>query len=100
MKKFLYITVLLSIITYSFWNEFPKGFFYIGNAMIITLLCAYLFLTDKKSNVKFILFSLSLNNLLDELFFDNTKLELNELLTTLAIIIILIIRIKNDRKVQ
>ena len=99
MKNFLYVATLSSILTYSFWSEFSKGFFYIGNAMTITLLCTYLFLTDKKSNVKFILFSFSLNNLLDELFFDNTKLQLNELLTVLAIIIILIIRIKNDRKI-
>ena len=99
MKYLLRISILISILTYSFWNYFPKGVFYIGNGLFIALICAYIFFTDRKSNIKFILFSLSLNNLFDELFFDNMKLELNELLTVCAIIIILIIRIKNGRKI-
>ena len=38
--------------------------------------------------------SLSINNLLDEMFFDNTKLELNEILTALTIFIFAIIKKK------
>ena len=98
MKKLLYIAIFISILTYSFWAYFPAGTFYIGNGLFISLLCAYLFLTDRKSNVKFVLFSLSLNNFMDEVFFDNIKIELNELLTVCAIIVILIIRVKHGRK--
>lgn len=99
MKKLLHISMIVSLVTYNLWTYLPDGSFYIGNALFVSLICAYLFFTDRKSNIKFTLFSLSLNNLFDELFFDNTKLELNELLTLCAIIVILIIRIKNGRKI-
>ena len=91
-KPILYIATVVSIITYLFWSYMPKGSFYIGNAIFILLLCVYLFLNDKESVIKFILMSLSINNLLDEVFFDNTKLELNEILTALTIFIFAIIK--------
>ena len=90
--------LIISIITYMFWGFLPQGSFYIGNALFISLLCTYLYFRNMSSNIKFILFSLSLNNLFDELFFDNTKLGINELLTAVGILIILVIRIRNDRK--
>lgn len=93
-KPILHIATVVSIITYLFWSYLPKGSFYIGNAIFILLLCVYLFLTDKGSIIKFILMSLSINNLLDEVFFDNTKLELNEILTALTIFIFAIIKKK------
>tara|TARA_R110000851_G_scaffold24775_4_gene71749 strand:+ start:3542 stop:3838 length:297 start_codon:yes stop_codon:yes gene_type:complete len=93
-KPILYIATVISSITYLFWSYLPKGSFYIGNALFILLLCVYLFLNDKKSIIKFILLSLSLNNLLDEIFFDNTKLELNEILTALTIFIFAITKKK------
>ena len=91
-KPILHIATIVSIITYLFWSYMPKGSFYIGNAIFILLLCVYLFLNDKGSVIKFVLMSLSINNLLDEMFFDNTKLELNELLTALTIFIFAIIK--------
>ena len=93
-KIILYIATVISLITYLFWEYLPKGGFYVGNALFIFLLCIYLFLNDKKSIIKFILLALSLNNLLDEMFFDNTKLELNEILTALTIFIFAIIKKK------
>lgn len=98
MKVLLYISLIISILTYNLWGYLPKESFYIGNSVFIFLICTYIFFKERKSNIKFVLFSLSLNNLFDELFFDNTKLELNELLTVCAIIVILIIRIKHGRK--
>jgi hypothetical protein len=69
--------------------------FLLGRGRVqLELLCVYLFLTDKESLIKFILMSLSINNLLDEMFFDNTKLELNEILTALTIFIFAIIKKK------
>ena len=93
-KPILYIATVVSIITYLFWSYLPKGSFYVGNAIFILLICVYLFLTNKESVIKFTLMSLSINNLFDEMFFDNTKLELNELLTALAILIFAIIKKK------
>ena len=93
-KPILYIATVVSVITYLFWSYLPKGSFYIGNAIFILLLCVYLFLTDKESIIKFTLMSLSINNLLDEMFFNNTKLELNEILTALTIFIFAIIKKK------
>lgn len=93
-KPILHVATVISIITYLFWSDLPKGSFYTGNAIFILLLCVYLFLNDKGSVIKFILMSLSINNLLDEVFFDNTKLELNEILTALTIFIFAIIRKK------
>lgn len=96
MIKILYIASILSILTYSLWNYIPIDyFFYYGNSIFICLLCIYIFFTDKQSNIKFILFALSVNNLLDELFFDNTKFELNEILFFLAIIVLT--RFRNGR---
>mgnify|MGYP003630672548 CR=1 FL=1 len=97
-KPILYMATVVSLITYLFWSYLPKGSFYIGNAIFILLLCVYLFLNDRGSVIKFTLISLSINNLLDEMFFDNTKLELNEILTVLTIFIFALIKNKNVRK--
>jgi hypothetical protein len=98
MKYFLHIATLISIITYLFWNFLPIGSFYIGNALFISMLCMYIFSLDKKSFIKFVLFSLSLNNLLDELLFDNTKLGYNELI--ILVIVPLIWLVKNKRNAR
>lgn len=89
MLKF---AIVLSVITYSFWWYFPKGTFYIGNALVFFIICLYLFLKEKSNNTYFLLFAISFNNLLDELFFDNTVFGLNEKIFTIAVIIITIIR--------
>lgn len=57
-----------------------------------------MFLEEKNSIIKFVLFSVSLNNLLDEVFFDNTKFEINEILIGISILIFAIIKNRNDRK--
>ena len=93
MKVILYIALLFSIATYSFWELIPIDyFFYKGNAIFVTLLCFYIFNQNRKLWISFLLFSLSLNNLFDELFFDNTKFELNEILFAIFIIIITKVR--------
>lgn len=86
MNKILNIAVIVSVVTYSFWEIIPIDyFFYYGNALFIFLICAYLFFSDKKSVVKFVLFSLSLNNLIDELTNRATELYLSEVLTGICI---------------
>ena len=98
MKSILYIATIISILTYSFWSYLPKGSFYYGNSFFIFLLCTYLFLTDNKSFIKFILFSLSLNNLIDELTLKTDKLYLSEILTGIAILLFAIYKYYNDRE--
>lgn len=98
MKYLLYIATLISIITYLFWSYCPKNSFYIGNALFIFMLCMYIFALDKQSFIKFVLFSLSLNNLLDELLFDNTILGYNELV--ILVIVPLIWFIKNNNNAR
>jgi hypothetical protein len=87
MKIILYIALFISIITYSFWGLFPKGWnvFYIGNALFVFLLSFYIFIQNKESFITFVMFGFCLNNLLDELFFDPLNLQLNELLIAVAI---------------
>lgn len=98
MRYILYIATIVSLITYLFWSELPKGSFYIGNGLFILLLCLYMFLKDKKSIIKFVLLSLSLNNFLDEIFFDNTKFGINEILVGFTVLIFAIIKYRHDWK--
>ena len=86
MKWILYIATIISLATYSFWTLIPIDyFFYYGNAFFIFLLCLYLYLTDKKSFIKFFLFELSLFNLINELFLDPKVLSLTEALLIIII---------------
>jgi len=98
MRILLYIATVVSLITYLFWSYLPKGSFYIGNGLFILLLCLYIFLNDKKSSIKFVLFSLALNNFFDEMFFDNTSFGVNEILIGIAIVLFAIIKFINDTK--
>lgn len=83
MKLLLYITFILSILTYSLWEWFPKGYFYKGNALFIFSLSLYLYIDDRKSFIKYIILCCSVGNLLDELIFNPLKLVLNEYLFAL-----------------
>lgn len=97
MKYILHIATIISIITYLFWVQLPKGSFYVGNGIFIFLLCVYIFLQERNNFIKFILFSLSLNNLLDELFFNPTQIGVNEI--SLLLIVPLIWYLKSRKNV-
>ena len=79
-KVILYIALIISILTYFFWEAMFTNAFYIGNALFISMLCTFLYYNDKKSFIKFCLFNLSLSNLLQELFNKNITLGYPELL--------------------
>jgi len=87
MNRILYIALLVSILTYNLWIYLPKGFFYIGNAIFIFILCFYIFIINNKSFITFVLMALSISNLLDELLFDPLKLNINEFLFTVFIVV-------------
>lgn len=72
---------------FSAYYGFPANLYYIGIALSIFLFHLFIFLNFRKYFVTFLLLALSVNKLLDEIIFDPTKLQLNELLFTFAIVI-------------
>lgn len=95
MKFIPGIALIVSIITYSFWDLMPEGSFFIGNALFIFLILGYIFHLKRKSFVFYLLFCYSINNLLDELFFNPKELNLNELAFAVAVPLMWIIKNKN-----
>lgn len=81
-KFLLWMALFIGLFTYSFWgiikDFFGIGIFYSGNALFIFSICLFLFNSNRKSLICFLLLFVSLNNLLDELFFDATKIQYNE----------------------
>lgn len=96
MKVLLYIALIVSLLTYSFWHYLPQGAFYIGNAFFISIICLYMHMTDKYSDIKFVLFALSINNLIDETFLNPNEYNVSEILVGLFIILLTYLR--NVRK--
>ena len=100
-KIILIITFIIAIITYSFWEEIKEKYnfqiFYIGISLafvgytyVIWLLTNELKRFDKRcfnfSLFAFVVYNTALNSFVDELFFDPTKLEINEYVGFLVII--------------
>jgi len=83
-NKVLFVAILISLATYLFWELMPKNSFYIGNALFIVILSGYIY-NLKKNILTFFLLSISINNLLDELIFDPTKLGWSELVLIIVI---------------
>lgn len=75
--KLIWVATVISIATYLFWHDFPKGYFYVGNGLFIFLISLVIFLQNRKLFVSFFLLCIAFNNLMDELFFDPTKLGIN-----------------------
>lgn len=96
MEKLKGISVLVGVSTGLFWSYLPKGSYYIGISILIFLLCLFVFRQNKKSFFGFLLFSYSINNLMDELFFDNTVIGLNELALLLIIPIIWLLKYREN----
>jgi len=68
-------------------RNLPVNLYYSTEALAIFTFHLFIFANFKKYFVTFLLLGLSLNKLLDEIFFDPTKLQLNELFFTLALLI-------------
>jgi hypothetical protein len=97
-KILLYVATALSVATYSFWQQLPKGSFYIGNSIFIFLLCFFIFIKDRKSFITFVLLALSINNLFDELFFNPKNIGINEYLVLLILPLIWFVKYKKCQK--
>jgi len=101
MKALIFIATVLSVFTFLFWSYMPKGFFYIGIAIVLMLLSIIIFNHYKGYFWSFFLICGTANNLIDEMFFDNTKLGWNELALIIVIPAIWLIKARiNDRKTK
>jgi hypothetical protein len=87
-NKLLWVATIISIATYQLWTYLPKGSFYIGNALTYFLLALVIYNQNKTIFISFLLLCLTINNLLDELFFDPTKNGLNEIVFSVLIPVI------------
>jgi hypothetical protein len=85
--KLMIVAVFVSIATYQLWVFMPKGFFYKGMALFILILSFIIYSDNKHKFVYFLLFCLSINNFLDECFFDPTKNGINEIAVCFFIIV-------------
>jgi len=96
MKWILYLALAVGIVNGLFWSELPKGSYYILNSFFVFLLCLFIYIKNRNSFINFVLVMLSFSTLLDELFFDNTIISVNELLIALSIPFIWVFRKKNE----
>jgi hypothetical protein len=78
MKVLLYIALLVGFFNGFYWRELPKGSYYVLNSCFIFLLCLFIWIENKGNFIKFVLVALSVNELLDEAFFDNSIISINE----------------------
>lgn len=100
-KNILIITFVIAVLTYSFWSAIKEKYnvqvFYIGTSLafvgytyVIWLLTNQLKRFDKRyfnfSLFAYVVYNTALNSLVDELFFDPTRLEINEYVGFLAIV--------------
>jgi hypothetical protein len=98
----LRLAIVVGIVTYSFWDLISNlgyDIYYIGNALFIFLLALYIKQVSKPSFLTFFLFCLALNNLLDELLFDNTKFGINEIIATILLILVYYFRTTDKKNV-
>jgi hypothetical protein len=87
-NKILWLAIFICLVTYLFWKplyDLGIGVYYIGNALFIFLLSVYIKRTTEKSFITFFLVCIALSNLIDELFFDNTKFGINEIVATIIL---------------
>jgi len=73
----LWLNFVIMIIAYNLASD---DNFFLLNALFITICCSVLWFKNRQSLITFLFFAVSLNNLFDELFFDNTKVQINELI--------------------
>lgn len=91
--------LVVCVATYNVWPFLWKGFFYQGMAVHFILVYGLSFNLARDrtpdyfvSKCMFIGFWLAINNLFDELVFNPKKIELNEYITALIIICIILLK--------
>jgi len=101
-KFILWAAFVVAFITYTFWNVIRNAFnipvFYLGNSFFVFLLSLYLFKENRTSLVCFLIFGVAFNNLLDELFFDATQIQYNEILLLILMPFIWLYKTKRNAR--
>jgi len=82
---------MLSVSVRNFAFVFPKHFYYISESVLIFVVSLYLY-SYIKNFCTFLIFGLSINNLLDELFFNPLVLGINEIVFAIVLILISVFR--------
>lgn len=90
--RLTWVALSISVATYQLWPYLPKGSIFVGLAIFYTILAYIIFKQNTNRFVYFLLFCLTINNLLDELFFDPKSNGLNEIAACLLIPIIWLYR--------
>lgn len=62
----LYIALLISLVAYNFWGYLPKGVFYPLNSLFLACIVRYIYAKDKVNFIKFMLWELTIFNLIKE----------------------------------
>jgi len=84
-NRLIWVATIISIATFQFWKYLPENSFYIGSAIFILILSIVIFLQNKELFISFFLLCISINNLIDELFFDPKINGLNEIIVAILI---------------
>jgi hypothetical protein len=87
-SKIAWAIFAILMISYNLWKDFWFADFYIGNAVSIVLFTLILKLENKNSFIFYLIFCGAMNNLVDELFFDNTKIGINEYISLICVPVI------------
>ena len=98
MKKhlFSFILWLAFLISMLAYNILTDGYFFTFNAIYVLGISFVLKRQNPKSFICYLIFCGAINNLVDELFFDNTKVGINEFFALICVPIIWYLR-KNER---
>lgn len=98
IKILLWASLIISVFTYSMWEPIKLYYgikiFYIGDAfthlidkLVLLLLCLQIPSNGIKK-LAVVLLGFAVSNLMDELFFDPTKIEFNEYISAIIICIL------------
>jgi hypothetical protein len=98
IKILLWASLIVSVFTYSLWGYFKQrygvSFFYVGDSfvhlidkLVLLLLCLQI-PSNLIKKLAVTLLGFAVSNLMDELFFDPTKIELNEYISAIIICIL------------
>jgi hypothetical protein len=77
-KTILWIGFIIASFCFNFWDKYWFADFYIGNAVYVAILSFVLKKQNPKSFICYLIFCGAVNNLIDECFFKNDEIGINE----------------------
>lgn len=100
IRALLILSLCLSLLTYNLWPLLPAGSFYKGMAVFIMLLGIIInnLVSDSIKIWSSVLLWLSINNVLDEFFFNPKKFGINEYIISIVIVASLTLQYYNGKR--